>query len=271
MKICLAGKNEIATNSLKFLLEEIKISRDDLLLCANKNDFGMDDWQPSLIKKGAELGIRTVELSELYVLVDLIFISLEYDRIIRPGNFCSKSLFNFHFSLLPRYKGMYTSVFPLLDGANQSGVTLHCIDDGIDTGDIIAQIKFEIGINDTCRDLYFKYLHYGFELFKNNIIDLLNGNFIAKQQSNLDSTYYSKKSLDFKNIVIDLNKTSFEIHNQIRAYIFKEYQLPAIKGFIINKSTITNERIQKKFFGEEENKIIISGTDGYKIILERHK
>lgn len=269
MKICLAGKNQIAVNSVKYLLEDMNVRKDDLVLCTNRNDSGVDDWQPSLKKKGIELGIKTVSLNELYGHKDLIFISLEYDRIINPKDFITDKLYNIHFSLLPKYKGMYTSVFPLLNGEHQSGVTLHHIDEGIDTGDIIAQLEFKIGINDTCRDLYFKYLHFGFELFKKNISSLLTGDYITKQQSHLDSTYYSKNSLDFKNIAINLNKTSFEMHNQIRAFIFKEYQLPIVKGHIVAKSILTNEKIAKKYFAEENNKLILSGIDGYKIILER--
>ncbi|WP_336526414.1 hypothetical protein [Campylobacter sp. P0109] len=40
------------------------------------------------------------------------------------------------------------------------------MDNGIDTGDIIDQIKFEIDLNDTARDLYLKYIENSFILFK---------------------------------------------------------------------------------------------------------
>ena len=59
-------------------------------------------------------------------------------EIIKTKNFKSNKLFNLHFSLLPSYKGMHTSAFPILNGEKYSGVTIHKIDNGIDTGDIIA-------------------------------------------------------------------------------------------------------------------------------------
>ena len=93
---------------------------------------------------------------------------------------CSKDVY--------KRQGTYTSVTPILNGDMYSGVTLHEIDKGIDTGDIIAQIKFEIGINDTARDLYFKYNQYGFQLFKENIDSLIKNSFISRQQSKLGST-----------------------------------------------------------------------------------
>ena len=69
---------------------------------------------------------------------------------------------------------MYTSAMPIINGEQESGVTLHKSDNGIDTGDIIDQLCFKITANYTARDLYYKYLDYGFDLFKNNIEALLN-------------------------------------------------------------------------------------------------
>lgn len=268
MKICIAGKNKIAVEALNHLIIELGYRVDNLLVCSNKNDNGVDSWQPSLKKKAEDMKVHDAELTELYDITDLVFISLEFDRIIKPDRFSSRRLFNIHFSLLPKYKGMYTSVFPLLNGEAESGVTLHFIDEGIDTGDIIDQLKFSIGLNDTCRDLYFKYLETGLKLFKKNINNLLSSNIVGKQQPSVSSTYYSKRSLDFKNISIDFNKTSFEIHNQIRAFIFKEYQLPIIHSYRITKSILTNDKIKMNYFGDEAKNIIISGIDGYKIELE---
>ena len=73
-----------------------------------------------------------------------MFISLEYHRLIDPLKFVTSKLYNPHFSLLPAYKGMYTSALPLLNDEKDAGVTLHHIDSGIDTGDIIDQIIFPI-------------------------------------------------------------------------------------------------------------------------------
>ncbi|MBQ8080233.1 MAG: hypothetical protein IJ236_09800 [Oscillospiraceae bacterium] len=73
----------------------------------------------------------------MYDTEDLIFLSAEFDRLIRPDKFRSQELYNIHFSLLPRYKGCYTSVHPLLHGDTTTGVTFHRIRRGIDTGEII--------------------------------------------------------------------------------------------------------------------------------------
>jgi methionyl-tRNA formyltransferase len=267
MKLCIAGKNQIAVNATKHVINEKYISKHELYVCCNKNDDGIDSWQPSLKLYAQKNNIPIYELENIYKFDDLIFISLEYDRIIQPSKFKSKKLFNIHFSFLPAYKGMFTSIYPLLNGDNFSGVTLHKIDDGIDTGDIIDQIKFSLELNETARGLYFKYLKYGQELFQRNIKSIIEDKITSTPQNYLGSSYFSKKELDFNSIEINLNKTSFQIHNQIRAFIFEEYQLPLIAGKKITKSVLTGEKIEKKFFEIRNKEIVLSGIDGYKIIL----
>ena len=116
----------------------------------------------SLLKKANEIGIETKTLEDIYSIENLIFLSLEFDRIVNPNKFKSNKLFNIHFSLLPKYKGMFTSIIPILNNEKTTGVTFHKIDKGIDTGEIIAQKEFEIALFDNARDIY----HNGILLVK---------------------------------------------------------------------------------------------------------
>lgn len=269
--ICIAGKNDIAVNALSYLVNEINISPNNLCVTLNRTETFKDTWQKSLYVEANKHNVKVVDLNELYNIENLIFISLEYDRIVKPEKFKTKYLYNMHFSKLPKYKGMYTSVMPILNGESECGVTFHKLDAGIDTGDIIKQKVFPVPIDYTARNLYFDYLKYGFELFKEVIEDVLTFNINSCAQSVFDSSYYSKKVIDFKNIQIDFNKTSFEIHNQVRAFIFPEYQLPKINNCEIVKSVLTADKLEYNYFEETEDKFIISGIDGYKIELYKLK
>ena len=255
--ICIAGKNEVCVNAINYLLDELSMSLDSLLIIPNTTDNGIDNWQPSVRNHAIKRGLQIVSLSDIQSIENLVFISLEYDKLLKPHLFKSKQLFNIHYSLLPKYKGMYTSCIPLLNGELQSGVTLHMIDDGIDTGDIISQRNFVIDINDTSRDLYFKYMQNGLELFCETIRYLHEGNFKTRPQEGIGSSYYSKNSVDFNNIFINFHKTSFEIHNQLRAFIFKEYQLPYINGSQIERSVLSTEQISRNTHIEKEDYFII--------------
>tara|TARA_B110001452_G_scaffold122025_1_gene101211 strand:- start:36 stop:857 length:822 start_codon:yes stop_codon:yes gene_type:complete len=268
MKICIAGKNEIAINSVKYLYQKVGVDKKNILVCTNKNDTGKDTWQPSLLKFSKQNKIEVVSLSDLYPYEDIFFISLEFDKILNPSLFKTTNLFNIHFSLLPRYKGMYTSIFPILNGDKISGVTLHKIDEGIDTGNIIDYCSLQIDITDTSRDLYFKCMKSGFKIFKDNIEKILNLKFSTEPQGFLESTYNSKNTINFNKIEIDLNKTSIEIHNQIRAFIFIEYQLPSVKNNKIISSQITKDKIEVNFFKKSGSVIELSGIDGFKVVLK---
>lgn len=265
MKVCVAGKNDIAVNALDYLLKVEKVNKKDLFVVCNRNETGVDGWQKSIKKFAEENGIAIVPLDKLYEERDLLFLSLEFDRIVMPDKFSTDKLFNIHFSNLPRYKGMYTSVMPLLNGEDSGGVTLHRIDSGIDTGEIVAQKIFSIDICYTAKDLYYAYLKNSFELFKENIHSLIENNVISRPQDSVGASYYSKRSVDFSNIVIDYNKTSYEIHNQLRAYMFDVYQLPCVNGKLVNKTILTDEKIIANSCVEEKDRFIISGIDGFKI------
>ena len=243
--ICIAGNFAIAIECTKFILKYFKSV--DLFVVFNSNDDEIDTFQKSFKKfcKNKQK-VKPIMIEDAYKIPDLIFISLHFDKIIKIEKFISKKLYNIHFSLLPKYKGMHTTAWPIICGEEFSGVTLHKIDNGIDTGDIISQFKFKILINDNAEKIFLKYIKYGIILFKKNFSNLLNNNFIHTKQNIIRSSYFSKNSINFQKIEINLYKTAFEVHNQIRAFIFEHYQLPQVKGFKIISSKILKSKSKLK-------------------------
>ena len=61
----------------------------------------------------------------------------------------SKFIINIHPSLLPKYKGMNAIKQALDDSAQYTGVTIHYVDEGMDSGSIIKQNIIKINDNDT--------------------------------------------------------------------------------------------------------------------------
>lgn len=243
-KICIAGKNEIAVYGLNIVLE--LVDKENLCVLCDAADDGFDTWQPSLLKAAIENGIEVKTLDECYSIDGLIFISLEFHKLVLPNKFVNANLYNIHFSNLPAYKGMYTSALPLLNGEKSSGVTLHHIDAGIDTGDIIDQIQFPISDSDTARDLYDKYLLHSKNLVRKNIVKLLSGDVVSYPQSAKGSTYYSKKAIDYKCLEVDLRQTAEQIRNQIRAFTFPEYQVPKVLDFHVNAADVLSKKSTEK-------------------------
>jgi len=63
---------------------------------------------------------------------------------------------NTHSSLLPKHRGPNPFAAVVLAGETTSGVTFHIVDEGIDTGDIVAQFPFGVGPKDTSADVHRK-------------------------------------------------------------------------------------------------------------------
>ena len=202
MNLIIAGKNNIAVDVLKFALDNLNMP---IFVVLNKTENFQNNFQKSLGFYAKRWNVTIKKLEDIYDLNDSIFLSLEFDRIIKPDLFKSKNLFNIHFSLLPAYKGMYTSALPILNGEDKSGVTLHRIDSGIDTGEIIAQTEIKINYKDTARDLYIKYIDFGTKLVLKHLSSLIDNSFDFRVQSNDNSTYFGKKSIDYNNLKINFS------------------------------------------------------------------
>ncbi len=240
---CIAGKNQCSIDALKYLLERSDIKNDSICVCANNDDIGEDTWQPSLLKFANNNNIQSKELKQLYNVSDLKFFSLEFDRIIDINNFKSNKLFNFHFSLLPKYRGCHTNYLQIKNGEKFTGVTCHEIDNGIDSGKIIDQVQYNLKNNDTARENYLKLMSSSVRLFI-KLFDLLSkGNYNTVKQVEKKSSYYARTEINYKLIEIDFNTSLLNIHNQIRALIFPPYQLPVVNEKKIIKSKLFDDHI----------------------------
>ena len=241
MQICIAGKNKCSIEFVNFISKKIQKKR--ILILPNKNDAGKDNWQPSLKKFAKKNKFKITNLKCLYKIKDLIFISIEYEKIIKPHLFSSKKLFNFHFSLLPKYRGCHTNFLQILNGEKYSGVTLHLIDKGIDTGKIIDYFKYKLSINTNAYDNYFKLMDNSVKLLKKNFVNLLNNKYNLKKTKNSKNFYFSRSSVNYKTIKyinsVNISKKKF---NLIKALIFPPFQLPILNGKKVKNIQYKNKK-----------------------------
>ena len=241
--ICIAGKNQCAIDALKYVINKYK-KKYKILALPNHNDIGVDSWQKSFKKYCKKNKVKITTLKHLYKIKNLYFFSLEFENILKVKKFNSNKLFNIHFSLLPKFRGCHTNYFQILKGEKESGVTLHLIDEGIDTGGIIATAKFNINKNDTAYINYLKLLKKSSFLFKKNIRIILENKFKLKEQNPKKGSYYSRKSVDYKKLInITRIEHNLKTHNKIRSLIFPPFQLPIYNGKKIKKSIFRNKKI----------------------------
>ena len=101
---------------------------------------------------------------------------------------------NLHPALLPFNRGWHTPSWAILDGT-PIGATLHFMDSGIDTGDIVAQTPVEVRPEDTAHSLYRRLLEAEVELFEEAWPLLDSGDPPRRAQSLGEGTSHSRSDL----------------------------------------------------------------------------
>ncbi len=244
--VCVAGKNQCAIKALEYLIYKKK--NFNIVSLTNRSDKGKDGWQKSFKKFSLKKKIKILKTEELYKINNLFLFSFEYEHLLKNKLFKKDNLFNFHFSLLPKYRGCHTNFYQIFNGEKNSGVTLHKIDSGIDTGKIIDRITFKIKPNDTAYQNYLRLMEYSFLLFKTNFNRIIKGNYKTKKQNLKKGSYFSRESVNYNKLIkIKKIDNKMSTHNLIRSLIFPAFQLPIHKGRKIKRSVYKNNKIKLSF------------------------
>ena len=137
-----------------------------------------------------------------------IAISFGYTHILK-GNAINNPkcpIVNLHLSFLPYNRGTYPNFWSFYDGT-PSGVTIHLVDAGIDTGNIIFQnlVHFDFGEN-TFSDTYDRLIVEVESLFLKNRNTIISKSFISYPQDGT-GTFHKEKDLpkDFSGWSAEIN------------------------------------------------------------------
>jgi len=122
---------------------------------------------------------------------------------------------NVHGSLLPYCRGASCVQGPIIDGKNETGITLMLMDEGLDTGPILKQFKTEIKKDDTAGTIFDKLSLLGKEHLAQTLKDYVEGKIEASPQKACDATYM--KMLKKSDGKIDWNQDAIIVERFIRA------------------------------------------------------
>jgi methionyl-tRNA formyltransferase len=116
-----------------------------------------------------------------------------------------KGFINFHYGLLPQCRGPQPILWHLLNNDAEAGVTLHKVDGGIDTGEIIMQEKIAIQDNDTYGALQSKLAYLAAKPAANLLKILSYGTIVpSKPQDESKAHYYEMP--EAKELTINWNE-----------------------------------------------------------------
>lgn len=147
---------------------------------------------------------------------DLLF-SFYYRKLLRRGILEIPPLgcLNLHGSLLPRYRGRAPLNWVLVNGEQESGVTLHYMTPRPDEGDIVAQESFPISDDDTAHSLHQKALEKASVLLDRTLPRILDGTAPRTPQDPAQASYFGGRSPEDGEI--DWNCENRGVRNLVRA------------------------------------------------------
>lgn len=152
-------------------------------------------------------------------------LSVLFDYILHPEfiSLFPAGVVNLHPSYLPWNRGQYPNVWSIVEGT-PAGVTLHFIDEGIDTGDIIAQREVQVSWTDTGETLYRKLEQEMLACFQETWPILVSGKAPRIPQPKEQGTYH--RTNDVKRIDpinLDADYKARDLINILRARSFSPY------------------------------------------------
>jgi methionyl-tRNA formyltransferase len=170
---------------------------------------------------------------------------------------------NIHPSYLPNYRGQHVVNWAIVDGENETGVTIHFVDEGIDTGDIIVQKKIPILFEDSANTLHDRIYHEAYELLKHVLNTISSGKALeAKKQDDSKASYFRPRNPE--DGLIEWNRDGIEIYNLIRALV-KPW--PGAYSYIKDKKIIFwGARFEADSFNSSSPGEIIAISDSRLII-----
>ncbi len=269
MKVLFVGSKGMGVLALN---ELVKQQANIVGVIARADDPSPDQWYPSVTEcaQGHGLSVHKPKdindpqfVEEVRKLApDLLFTAF-YPKIYkRPllEAVAGRSV-NLHFAPLPRYRGSYPGAWAIINGEKQHGITMHYMDPGVDSGDIIAQIMVDIEPDDTGFTLYEKCEAAGLELLRNTWPKLASGEVERKPQDPAKVLYHDR-TFPYGG-VINFCWTAQQVHDHVRAMTFPPFPNP-FTFFRARKLTVLKTKVDGNGLAGDPGKIV-GTTDGLSV------
>ncbi len=121
---------------------------------------------------------------------------------------------NVHSSLLPKYRGAAPINWAILNGEDETGVTIMVMAEGMDTGDILAQRATQIPMEENAAQLFERLAQMGAELLVETVARIGAGAVTPVPQDESRSSHAPMLSRELS--PMNWEKTARQLHDQVR-------------------------------------------------------
>lgn len=166
-------------------------------------------FQPTKLRDGTALA-QIKELSPELIVVAAYGRILPKEILDYPPLGC----INVHSSLLPKYRGAAPINWAILNGDQNTGVTIMYMAEALDAGDIIAQATTPITTTENAVELTARLALLGGELLVRTVSELEQGT--ATRTPQIESEVTLAPMLSKELSAMDFTRPAQELHNQVR-------------------------------------------------------
>jgi methionyl-tRNA formyltransferase len=165
---------------------------------------------------------------------------------------------NLHDSLLPKFTGFSPVLWALISGESEFGLTIHRMDDGLDTGDILIQHSLPIGPGDTGTELVMRAM----DLIPGALADALSalesGTAIWRPQNKAERTYFHKRSE--RDSLIDWSWPAEDLERFVRA--LSDPYPRAFTFYRGDRIEVLGARVSEACYGGTPGRVIVQEGGG---------
>lgn len=292
MKVILLGKGKLLANMIESAIDsgvEIPgVMRYERTTLSPVQLFFHDLFKTShdltLIKKYKLPEIKCTSANSEdfvnYVLktnADLIMVGTWREKLKRKTFTLPKiGTVNIHPSLLPRYRGPNPYMQVILRGEKKTGVTLHLVDENLDTGAVLLQKEIDILTTDTGKELRERTYKAARELMSEFLRKIQGEVIIPIKQNESRASYFgfvdeNIKMLDFKNKTTEeLSAIIRALHPWLPCYITVGNHFFKVNPYKCRLETMTTAANAGKIIAKDDKKrsLTIVCKDGRALTLE---
>lgn len=173
---------------------------------------GLEVYQPLKMRDGEAFSVVEQLAPELIVVA-------AYGKILPEDilNFPKYGSINVHSSLLPKYRGAAPINWAILDGEEETGVSIMYMVKELDAGDVILQKTTPIGPREDALSLTTRLAELGAEALSETVAALRNGTAARTPQDGSKMTYASMLTKEMS--PVDWTRSAHAISCQIRGLI----------------------------------------------------
>ncbi len=169
---------------------------------------------------------------------------------------------NLHDSLLPKFAGFSPILWAVISGESEVGLTVHRMDEGLDSGDIVVQRAIPIGPTDTAPDL----VDAGIELIPEVLLEALeaieSGTATWTPQNLADRTYFHKRAE--RDSKIDWNWAAEHLERLVRG--LADPYPAAFTYYRGQRIGVLEASVSEHRYGGTQGRVLIAEGDGIVVV-----